>query len=90
MYFSHPFNWLFNIYFTYFFVYLKDGSEDGLDEEEYLASVTTLQTLAAELEADCVLLRKIRVEHGLTGQYLIRKKLDQEDFLEIRFVSILE
>lgn len=70
------------------FVCLQDGSEDGLEEDEYVASVATLQALASELEADCVLLRKIKVEHGLTGQYLVRKQLAQQDFLEIRFVFI--
>lgn len=66
----------------------EDGSEDGLKEDEYLASVNTLQTLAAELEADCVLLRRFKVDHGFMGQYLVRKKLDQEDFLEIRIAVV--
>lgn len=63
----------------------SDGSEDGLKEDEYEASVATLQSLAATLEADCVLLRQSKVDHGLTGQYLVRRRLDRQDFLEIRF-----
>ena len=63
-----------------------DGSEDGLKEDEYEASVATLQSLAATLEADCVLLRQSKVDHGLTGQYLVRRRLDRQDFLEIRFL----
>lgn len=65
-----------------------DGSEEGLKEDEYEASIATLQSLAATLEADCVLLRQIKVDQGLTGQYLVRKRLDQQDFLEIRFTIL--
>ncbi|KOX75942.1 GTP-binding protein 1 [Melipona quadrifasciata] len=62
----------------------EDGSEDGLKEDEYEASVATLQSLAATLEADCVLLRQSKVDQGLIGQYLVRRRLDRQDFLEIR------
>lgn len=43
-----------------------------------------MQSLAATLEADCVLLRQSKVDQGLTGQYLVRRRLDRQDFLEIR------
>ncbi|EZA53856.1 GTP-binding protein [Ooceraea biroi] len=66
----------------------EDGSEDGLKEDEYEASVATLQSLAATLEADCVLLRQSKVDHGLTGQYLVRRRLDRQDFLEIRVAVV--
>ncbi|XP_043283113.1 GTP-binding protein 1 [Venturia canescens] len=66
----------------------EDGSEDGLKQDEYEASVITLQSLAATLEADCVLLRQTKVDQGLTGQYLVRKRLDQQDFLEIRVAVV--
>lgn len=56
-----------------------------MKEDEYDASVATLQSLATTLEADCVLLRQRKVDLGLTGQYLVRKRLDQQDFLEIRY-----
>lgn len=54
--------------------------------DEYEASVATLQSLAATLEADCVLLRQSKVDQGLTGQYLVRRRLDRQDFLEIRYL----
>ncbi|XP_063983782.1 GTP-binding protein 1 [Diachasmimorpha longicaudata] len=66
----------------------EDGSEDGLKSDEYEASVATLQSLAATLEADCVLLRQSKVDQGLTGQYLVRRRLDQQDFLEIRVAVV--
>ncbi|XP_046620564.1 GTP-binding protein 1 [Neodiprion virginianus] len=66
----------------------EDGSENGLKEDEYDASVATLQSLAATLEADCVLLRQRKVDLGLIGQYLVRRRLDQQDFLEIRVAVV--
>lgn len=75
------------IFLKIFIIYLiLDGSEDGLKEDEYEASVATLQSLAATLEADCVLLRQSKVDQGLIGQYLVRRRLDRQDFLEIRFL----
>lgn len=67
-------------------LFISDGSEDGLKEDEYEASVATLQSLAATLEADCVFLRQSKVDQGLIGQYLVRRRLDRQDFLEIRFL----
>ncbi|XP_050590110.1 GTP-binding protein 1 [Bombus affinis] len=66
----------------------EDGSEDGLKEDEYEASVATLQSLAATLEADCVLLRQSKIDQGLIGQYLVRRRLDRQDFLEIRVAVV--
>lgn len=64
--------------------YILDGGEHGLDEEEYQASVATMQSLATTLNADMVLLKQRKVEKGLTAQYLIRKRVDMSDFMEIR------
>ncbi|KDR12295.1 GTP-binding protein 1 isoform X2 [Zootermopsis nevadensis] len=66
----------------------EDGSESGLKQDEYDASVATLQSLGATLEADCMLLRQRKVEEGVTGQYLVRRRVDQQDFLEIRVAVV--
>lgn len=66
----------------------EDGSESGLKQDEYDASVATLQSLAATLDADCVLLRQRKVAEGVTGQYLVRRRVDQQDFLEIRVAVV--
>ena len=63
-----------------------DGGDNGLDSDEYAASLATLQSLATTLDADCVELRQRKSESGMTGQYLIRKRVDQTDFMEIRYV----
>ncbi|XP_061399231.1 GTP-binding protein 1 [Musca vetustissima] len=66
----------------------EDGGDSGLDEEEYQAAVATLQSLATTIDADMVLLRQRKVEKGLTGQYLIRKRVDTSDFMEIRVAVV--
>lgn len=68
---------------------VADEGESGLLEDEYAASVATLQSLASTLDADCVLLRQSKVEKGLTGQYLVRRRVEQQDFLEIRLICFL-
>lgn len=65
-------------------IYFKTGEESGLVEEDYRASVATLESIATTLEADCVLLRERTSECGIVGQYLIRHRAEQEDFVEIR------
>uniref|UniRef100_A0A1A9VJ01 GTP-binding protein 1 n=1 Tax=Glossina austeni TaxID=7395 RepID=A0A1A9VJ01_GLOAU len=66
----------------------EDGGEHGLDEGEYQASVATMQSLATTLNADMVLLKQRKVEKGLTAQYLIRKRVDMSDFMEIRVAVV--
>lgn len=69
---------------TIFDIGIGDGEDNGLESDEYDASVATLQSLAATLDADCVELRQRPAEKGMTGQYLVRKRVDQSDFMEIR------
>lgn len=66
----------------------EDGSDNGLDPDEYAASLATLQSLAATIDADTVELRQRKNEKGLTGQYLVRKRVDQSDFMEIRVAVV--
>ncbi|XP_052129873.1 GTP-binding protein 1 isoform X2 [Frankliniella occidentalis] len=66
----------------------EDGGESGFKPDEYDAAVATLQSLAATLESDCVILRQRKGEEGMTGQYLVRRRVDQQDFLEIRVAVV--
>lgn len=66
----------------------EDGSESGLNIEDYAASLATLQSLAATLDSECVELRQRKAAEGNTGQYLIRKRVDQSDFMEIRVAVV--
>lgn len=64
------------------------GEESGLDPSSYAASEATLAALAANLNADFVELRTRKGEKGMTGQYLVRQRLDEQDFMEIRVAVV--
>merc|ERR1712241_1095964 len=57
----------------------------GLSNDDFMASVATLQSIAETLNADCVILREKLIENERkAAQYLIRLKADEKDFMEIR------
>lgn len=56
----------------------------GLTEDEYSASVATLQSLVSSERISCVELRRWDCGSGVAGQYLLRTELDHNDFMEIR------
>nr|CAD7258932.1 unnamed protein product [Timema shepardi] len=66
----------------------EDGDESGLETDQYEASLATLESLSIALDADCVLLRQRKIDQGLTGQYLVRQRVDTQDFLEIRVAVV--
>ena len=62
---------------------------EGLSEEEMAASVATLKSIADMLESDCNLLRVKPCDGGrITEQWLVRKKADTRDFMEIRVAVV--
>lgn len=61
-----------------------DGGDKGLAEDDFEASEQTLHLLATTINADVVLLRKKKEEKGLTAKFLVRKRVDISDFMEIR------
>ena len=61
-----------------------DGTSSGLNPDEYETSVATLTLLAQSCDADLVLLRKKTAEQGTVGEFLLRTKLDENDFMEVR------
>lgn len=69
---------------TIFDVGVGDNEDNGIEPDEYAASVATLQSIVATLDADCVELRQRPSEKGITGQYLIRRHVERDDFMEIR------
>ncbi|KAH8394891.1 hypothetical protein KR222_008613 [Zaprionus bogoriensis] len=66
----------------------EDGSDSGLNAEQFEASVETLRQLASSIDADMVKLRERTAEKGNTGQFLIRKHIDTSDFMEIRVAVV--
>eukprot|EP00090_Calanus_glacialis_P046457 TRINITY_DN9139_c0_g1_i1.p1 TRINITY_DN9139_c0_g1~~TRINITY_DN9139_c0_g1_i1.p1 ORF type:complete len:617 (-),score=223.93 TRINITY_DN9139_c0_g1_i1:54-1904(-) len=67
----------------------EDTGEVGLTDEELAASVATLQSIAEILESDCNLLRSKPCDAGKKSvQYLVRRRADTKDFMEIRVAVV--
>lgn len=61
-----------------------DGGDYGLDTRDMEASVATVQLLCQQIEADLILLRERTDSGGQVRDYLIRRRVGEEDFLEVR------
>lgn len=48
------------------------------------ASVATVRSLCEQIEADLILLRERADTGGKIGDYLIRRRVGEQDFLEVR------
>ena len=67
-----------------FYHLIAEGDKPGLTPEDFQASVATLRSIATSLGLECVQLRERTVEEGIVAEFLLRQKLDSEDFMEIR------
>ncbi|XP_041363062.1 GTP-binding protein 1-like [Gigantopelta aegis] len=65
-----------------------DGETPGLKEEDYQASVATLRSITETLQMECVVLRERILEEGKVGEFLLRKRLEPQDFMEIRVAVV--
>ncbi|KAL7823081.1 hypothetical protein AOLI_G00330800 [Acnodon oligacanthus] len=66
----------------------SDGGDYGLDEKDMAASVATVQSLCEQIDADLVLLRERRESGGRVRDYLIRRRVPENDFLEVRVAVV--
>lgn len=64
-----------------------DGGEYGLNESDMEASVATVQSMCEQIEADLILLRERAETGGQVHDYLIRRRVGEADFLEVRWVE---
>lgn len=61
-----------------------DGGDWGLDEKDMEASVATVHSMCEQLDADLIPLRERSETAGLVRDYLIRRRVGELDFLEVR------
>lgn len=66
---------------------LIDGGDSGLNCDDLKASVATLESIADHLNCDSVLLREKETEDGKIAEYLVREKVVEDDFCEVRYVQ---
>lgn len=61
-----------------------DGGDWGLDEKDMEASIATVCSMCEQLDADLIPLRERNETAGLVRDYLIRRRVGELDFLEVR------
>ncbi|KAJ8263821.1 hypothetical protein GJAV_G00141670 [Gymnothorax javanicus] len=66
----------------------SDGGDYGLDERDMDASVATVQSLCEQIGADLILLRERTEAGGRIRDYLIRRRVGETDFLEVRVAVV--
>uniref|UniRef100_A0A3Q1G602 GTP-binding protein 1 n=1 Tax=Acanthochromis polyacanthus TaxID=80966 RepID=A0A3Q1G602_9TELE len=66
----------------------SDGGDYGLDEKDMEASVATVRSLCEQIEADLILLRERTDTGGKIQDYLIRRRVGEQDFLEVRVAVV--
>ncbi|KXJ14137.1 GTP-binding protein 1 [Exaiptasia diaphana] len=73
---------------TIFEVGAGEGTSNGLNTEDYQASVATLKLMAQSCNSNVVLLREKTAEQGTMGEFLVRKILEENDFMEVRVAVV--
>ncbi|XP_036108325.1 GTP-binding protein 1 isoform X1 [Molossus molossus] len=66
----------------------SDGTEYGLSEADMEASYATVKSMAEQIEADVILLRERQEAGGRVRDYLVRKRVGDSDFLEVRVAVV--
>ncbi|XP_041093723.1 GTP-binding protein 1-like [Polyodon spathula] len=66
----------------------SDGGDYGLDEVDMQSSVATVMSLSEQVGADMVLLRDRPEAGGRVRDYLIRRRVGEADFLEVRVAVV--
>uniref|UniRef100_A0A3P9KZ05 GTP-binding protein 1 n=1 Tax=Oryzias latipes TaxID=8090 RepID=A0A3P9KZ05_ORYLA len=66
----------------------SDGGDWGLNESDMEASVATVRSLCEQLDADLIPLRDRSEAAGLVRDYLIRRRVGELDFLEVRVAVV--
>ncbi|XP_051979860.1 GTP-binding protein 1-like isoform X2 [Xyrauchen texanus] len=65
-----------------------DGGDYGLDERDMEAAVATVRSLCEQADADLILLRERAETEGRVRDYLIRRRVGEADFLEVRVAVV--
>ncbi|XP_007562956.1 PREDICTED: GTP-binding protein 1-like isoform X1 [Poecilia mexicana] len=66
----------------------SDGGDWGLDEKDMEASVATIHSMCEQLDSDLIPLRERTEAAGMVVDYLIRRRVGELDFLEVRVAVV--
>lgn len=73
---------------TIYIIGTGEGEVAGLNGEDLEASVATLSSLAQSLDAECLQLRRRTEEAGQVAEFLVRKRVQEKDFMEVRVAVV--
>lgn len=73
---------------TLYEIGIADGDTNGLHKEDLDASIATLESLSQTCGAEMLLLREKTSAGGMVVEYLLRKKVEDEDFIEVRVAVV--
>lgn len=65
-----------------------EGDAPGLKEEDLSASIATLRSIADTLDYEMSELRQKELQEGRTVEFLLRKRVDHTDFMEVRVAVV--
>ncbi|XP_061555762.1 GTP-binding protein 1 isoform X2 [Phycodurus eques] len=66
----------------------SDGGDWGLNKKDMEASEATVRSMCAQLDSDLIPLRERTEAEGLVRDYLIRRRVGELDFLEVRVAVV--
>ncbi|XP_069764099.1 GTP-binding protein 1-like isoform X3 [Narcine bancroftii] len=66
----------------------SDGKKYGLNDDDIEASVATVKSLSDQIYSDLILLRERQEAGGKVADYLVRKRVGENDFLEVRVAVV--
>ncbi|KAL5018142.1 hypothetical protein ScPMuIL_003864 [Solemya velum] len=73
---------------TIFEIGTGEGDAPGLKPEDLEASVATLKSITESMNLECVQLRQKNAEGGLVVEYLLRRRVETDDFMELRVAVV--
>jgi len=73
---------------TIYEIGVDEKGESGLNDEDFKASIATLQSIAEQLNCQINMLREKDNETRKTAEFLIRGNLVEEDFSEVRVAVV--
>ena len=62
--------------------------ESGISHEELVKSKATLHDLAEAINCDCTFLRQRVADKGIVEEYLVRRRHNEHDFLEVKVAVV--
>ncbi|XP_056018519.1 GTP-binding protein 1-like [Ostrea edulis] len=65
-----------------------EGDAPGLSQEDMQASIATLRSIAESLSLEMVQLRERKEGDGMVTEHLLRKTLENDDFMEVRVAVV--